>query len=173
MIDSLEILRGRIEREQTFSSLGFKAGGYGVVTLHRPANVDPPEGLKKICLSLNDIAKKIPLVFSVHPRTMKNIEKYGYLPLLNDSPNLRLLEPLSYIPFMNLVFNTCLIITDSGGIQEETTYLGIPCLTLRENTERPITITKSTNRLCNVNNLLENLYDIISENCSKPEVLEL
>ena len=100
MIDSLEILRGRIEREQTFSSLGFKAGGYGVVTLHRPTNVDPPVMLRKICLSLNDIAKKIPLVFPAHPRTMKNIEKYGYLHLLNDSPNLRLLEPLSYIPFL-------------------------------------------------------------------------
>ncbi len=173
MIDSLEMLRGRIEQEQTFSSLGFKSGGYGVVTLHRPANVDPQDMLKRICLSLKDITKKIPLVFPVHPRTMKNIEKHGYLSLLNDSPNLRFLEPLSYIPFMNLVFNSRLIITDSGGIQEETTYLGIPCLTLRENTERPITITQGTNRLCNVNNLLENINDIIGENCSKLKVPEL
>jgi len=173
MIDSLEMMRGRIDQEQTYSSLGFKSGGYGVVTLHRPANVDPPDMLKKICLFLTDIAKKIPLVFPVHPRTMKNIEKHGYLSLLNDFPNLRLLEPLSYIPFMNLVFNCRLVITDSGGIQEETTYLGIPCLTLRDNTERPITITQGTNRLCNVTSLVDNVNDIIDENCSKQEVPEL
>jgi UDP-N-acetylglucosamine 2-epimerase (non-hydrolysing) len=173
MIDSLEMMRGRIEQEQTFSSLGFKSGGYGVVTLHRPANVDPPDMLKRICLSLKDITKKIPLVFPVHPRTMKNIEKHSYLSLLNDSPNLCLLEPLSYSPFMNLVFNCRLVITDSGGIQEETTYLGIPCLTLRENTERPITITQGTNRLCDVNNLVEKVNDIIDGSCSKRKVPEL
>ena len=174
MIDFLEMLRNRIEIEQTFSSLGLKSGGYGVVTLHRPANVDPPDMLKKICLSLADIAKKkTPLVFPVHPQTMKNIEKHGYLPLLNESPDLRLIGPLSYIAFMNLVFNSRLIITDSGGIQEETTYLGIPCLTLRENTERPITIAQGTNRLCNVNSLVENVNDIIDENCSKQIIPDL
>ena len=173
MIDSLEMLRGRIEREQIFSSLGLESGGYGVVTLHRPANVDPPDMLKKICLSLADIAKKIPFVFPVHPRTMKNLETYGYLSLLNGSSNLRLMEPLSYLSFMNLVFNCRLVITDSGGIQEETTYLGIPCLTLRENTERPVTITQGTNQLCNANNLVENVNDIIDGSCAKRIVPDL
>ena len=123
--------------------------------------------------NLADIAKKIPFVFPVHPRTMKNLETYGYLSLLNGSSNLRLMEPLSYLSFMNLVFNCRLVITDSGGIQEETTYLGIPCLTLRENTERPVTITQGTNQLCNVNNLVENVNDIIDGSCSKRIVPDL
>jgi UDP-N-acetylglucosamine 2-epimerase (non-hydrolysing) len=162
MIDSLEMFRGSIEQKKLFASLGYEPGGYGVVTLHRPANVDMSDVLKKLCYSLADIAEKIPLVFPVHPRTMKNLEAYGYLSILNDSSNLRLMEPLSYVPFMNLVFNCRLVITDSGGIQEETTYLGIPCLTLRDNTERPITITEGTNRLCNVNNLMKHAKDIIN-----------
>ena len=96
------------------------------------------------------IAADIPLVFPVHPRTRKNLEAFGLLEGLSKAPGMHLDEPVSYIPFMNLVFNCRLAITDSGGIQEETTYLGIPCLTLRPNTERPITVTEGTNRLCRV-----------------------
>jgi UDP-N-acetylglucosamine 2-epimerase (non-hydrolysing) len=118
------------------------------VTLHRPSNVDNPETLGKLCGSLKRIAADLPLVFPVHPRTKKNLEAFGLSESLFETPGIHLDGPISYIPFMNLVFNCRLAITDSGGIQEETTYLGIPCLTLRPNTERPITVTEGTNRLC-------------------------
>jgi len=154
MIDSLEMMRPQIMAENAAAKYGLKNGAYGVVTLHRPANVDHPETLQKLCAALALIAAELPLIFPVHPRTRKNLEAFGLLAGLAASPGIHLDEPLSYVPFMNLVFNCRLAITDSGGIQEETTYLGIPCLTLRPNTERPITVTQGTNRLCTMENLL-------------------
>jgi UDP-N-acetylglucosamine 2-epimerase (non-hydrolysing) len=156
MIDSLEMMRPRIMAENAAGKYGLKNGGYGVVTLHRPSNVDSPETLGKLCGALKRIAADLELVFPVHPRTKKNLETFGLYADLLAAPGLHLDEPASYIPFMNLVFNCRLAITDSGGIQEETTYLGIPCLTLRPNTERPITVTHGTNRLCTPENI-ENL----------------
>jgi UDP-N-acetylglucosamine 2-epimerase (non-hydrolysing) len=153
MIDSLEMMRLRIERENAFVQYGLKSGGYGVVTLHRPSNVDDPETLGKLCSALERIAADLPLVFPVHPRTRKNLEAFGLWSGLESGNGVRLIEPLGYVPFMNLVFNCRLAITDSGGIQEETTYLGIPCLTLRPNTERPITVTEGTNQLCTPENI--------------------
>jgi len=153
MIDSLEMLRDRIQTQTTFSEFGLKQQDYGLVTLHRPSNVDEPAKLKKLFNLLVRISKKIPLVFPLHPRTRKNAASIGILPKSEESKNLLILEPLNYIRFMNLVFNCRFAMTDSGGIQEETTYLGIPCLTLRPNTERPITLTRGTNRLCTLDNL--------------------
>lgn len=150
MIDSLEMMRSRIEADTTRERLDFTENGYALLTLHRPSNVDDPNTL---CNVLIKIAKKMLLIFPVHPRTAKNLKRFGLLERLQHSPFIHLLEPLNYISFMNLVFHCSLIITDSGGIQEETTYLGIPCLTLRPNTERPITITQGTNRLCTTDNL--------------------
>ena len=94
------------------------------------------------------VSKNLPLIFPVHPRTKKNLENWGLLEKLDKCQNIKLEEPLSYIKFMSLIFDCGLVITDSGGIQEETSYLGIPCFTLRENTERPITVTLGSNRLC-------------------------
>jgi UDP-N-acetylglucosamine 2-epimerase (non-hydrolysing) len=148
MIDSLEMMRPRVMAENALAKYGLKNGSYGVVTLHRPSNVDNPETLEKLCGALIRISAELPLVFPVHPRTRKNLEAFGLYAGLAAAPGIRLDGPVSYIPFMNLVFNCRLAITDSGGIQEETTYLGIPCLTLRPNTERPITVTEGTNRLC-------------------------
>ena len=153
MIDSLEMLRDRIQTQAAFGEFGLKQQDYGLVTLHRPSNVDEPEKLKQLFNLLARISKKIPLVFPLHPRTRKNAAGIGILPKSEESKNLLILEPLNYIRFMNLVFNCRFAMTDSGGIQEETTYLGIPCLTLRPNTERPITITRGTNRLCTLDNL--------------------
>ena len=144
MIDSLEMMRPRIMAENAAARYGLKNGSFGVVTLHRPANVDNPDIIGKLCNALTRIAADIPLVFPVHPRTRKNLEAFGLLDGFSKAPGMHLDEPVSYIPFMNLVFNCRLAITDSGGIQEETTYLGIPCLTLRPNTERPITVTAPT-----------------------------
>jgi UDP-N-acetylglucosamine 2-epimerase (non-hydrolysing) len=148
MIDSLEMLRSKIEEHAVHRELGLAKSGYGIVTLHRPANVDNPVILQKLCETLNHISRRIPLVFPVHPRTRKNLETTGLLSALSANNQLILLEPQSYIRFMSLVFNCRLVITDSGGIQEETTYLGIPCLTMRPNTERPITIHEGSNQLC-------------------------
>lgn len=162
MIDSLEMLRGAIERQAVYQTFNLKPRQYGLVTLHRPSNVDSPESLKDLCDRLVRISGRIPLVFPVHPRTMKNLASQGLLAALKEAPGLLLPEPLSYIPFMNMVFNCRLVITDSGGIQEETTYLGIPCLTLRPNTERPVTITHGTNQLCNTDELEEKVKAILS-----------
>jgi UDP-N-acetylglucosamine 2-epimerase (non-hydrolysing) len=148
MIDSLEMMRPRIEGENAYLKYGLSTKGYGVVTLHRPSNVDDPAKLETLCRALARIASELPLVFPVHPRTRKNLEACGLYAGLAAAAGMYLDAPVSYIPFMNLVFNSRLAITDSGGIQEETTYLGIPCLTLRPNTERPITVTQGTNRLC-------------------------
>lgn len=148
MIDSFEMLRPRIEEENAVKSYGFGKKGYAVVTLHRPANVDDPVKFEQISKSLVEIARKLPLIFPVHPRTKKNLQQYGLWQLLQNSPGIYLEEPASYIRFMSLVCDSRLLITDSGGVQEETTYLGIPCLTLRPNTERPVTVSQGTNRLC-------------------------
>jgi UDP-N-acetylglucosamine 2-epimerase (non-hydrolysing) len=153
MIDSLEMMRPRIESGNAFERFGLRSGGYGVVTLHRPSNVDDPGTLSGLCSALKRIAAELPLVFPVHPRTLKNLEKEGLYAQLTQTAGIHLSPPLSYVPFMNLVFNCRLAVTDSGGIQEETTYLGIPCLTLRPNTERPITVTHGTNRLVKADSL--------------------
>jgi UDP-N-acetylglucosamine 2-epimerase (non-hydrolysing) len=153
MIDSLEMLRKQIENDDTYRKYGFEKGGYGVVTLHRPSNVDRPEVLGSICSVLSGISLRIPLLFPVHPRTEKSLEETGLMELLRRGAGIRIVEPLNYLSFMNAVFNCRMVITDSGGIQEETTYIGIPCLTLRENTERPVTVTQGTNRLCSIDTL--------------------
>lgn len=154
MIDSLEMMRPKIEATRMPKQYGFAAGSYALVTLHRPANVDDQEQLGTICAALRKISQDLPLIFPVHPRTRKQLERFAFWHSLKRTANLLLTEPLPYLQFMSLVFGSRLVITDSGGIQEETTYLGIPCLTLRENTERPITVTEGTNRLCSVDKLL-------------------
>ena len=155
---------GTIEEQAAYKDLGLKPGEYGVVTIHRPSNVDNRETLRLICDKLTRIAISIPLIFPVHPRTRKNLQVNGLISSLNGTCGLYLVEPLNYIRFMNLVFNCRLAITDSGGIQEETTYLGIPCLTMRPNTERPITIHEGTNRLCTPENLELQVDQILSGN---------
>jgi UDP-N-acetylglucosamine 2-epimerase (non-hydrolysing) len=172
MIDSLEMLRGKIESQKSYLNYGLKPGGYGVVTLHRPSNVDNPEILKALCDNLKDIAQQVPLVFPVHPRTRKNLEENHLLAALESTKNLFMPAPLGYTSFMNLVFNCAFVITDSGGIQEETSYLGIPCLTVRENTERPVTITHGTNRLCRLEDLKRMAGETLREKKSKPAKIE-
>lgn len=147
MIDSYEMMRGAIETDGTREKLGLAAGSYAVVTLHRPSNVDTREALAPLTEQLLEVAAELPLVFAVHPRTRKRLEEFGLYSKLAGSPAVHLTDPLGYIQFMNLVSGARAIITDSGGVQEESTYLGIPCLTLRENTERPITVTEGSNRL--------------------------
>ena len=167
MIDSLEMLRDTIQAQEAYREMGLASGEYGLVTFHRPSNVDDPKILTELCQALVRISKSVPLVFPVHPRTRKNIESLDLISVLQKEKGLFLSEPIKYVRFMNLVFNCRLALTDSGGIQEETTYLGIPCLTLRPNTERPITITDGTNRLCTLDDLETNVADVLSDKTPK------
>lgn len=147
MIDTLVMLKPRLETLEIYKQFNVQANGYGLVTLHRPSNVDDKGQLEVVCSHLEKISKRIPLIFPLHPRTQSKLEQFG-ITSLSDAQGIRTTSPLGYNEFMNLVMNAKLLITDSGGIQEETTYLGIPCLTLRENTERPVTVAKGTNQLC-------------------------
>lgn len=120
--------------------------GYGVVTLHRPSNVDTAEALKPLLQVLADVAQRLPLVFAMHPRTRSNIDRFGLAGLL-DPARVAVLPPQGYLEMVGLMKGATLVLTDSGGLQEETTALGVPCLTMRENTERPITVDEGTNTM--------------------------
>ena len=162
MIDSYELMRERIEASGERRKLGLEGCEYGVVTLHRPSNVDTAAPLAALVAQLTRIAATLPLVFPVHPRTRKNLETFGLWTKLAEAPGLQVIDPLGYVDFMNLVCGARLAITDSGGIQEETTYLGIPCLTLRTTTERPITITEGSNRLVTVAELERTVNEVLA-----------
>jgi UDP-N-acetylglucosamine 2-epimerase (non-hydrolysing) len=143
MIDTLRRHLPAARARRTAEKLSLPVGGYALVTLHRPSNVDEPRGLEGILHALQALSARLPVLFPVHPRTKARIEQVGFRP----AGSLRLTEPLGYLDFLSLMATARFLVTDSGGIQEETTALGVPCLTLRGNTERPITITEGTNRL--------------------------
>ncbi len=156
MIDSLVNYLPKIERSTIIEELNLNPREYIVVTLHRPSNVDEPKNLEKIFDQFKKIADKYKIVFPIHPRTRKTLQSSSadYV-----HPNILLVEPVGYISFIKLVKNSLIVLTDSGGIQEETTYLKIPCLTLRKNTERPITAEIGTNKLIGTE------YQKIAEEC--------
>ena len=156
MMDSFELVRPAIEAAARGSALGLEPGGYGVVTLHRPSNVDDPAQLERLVTALVALQARLPLIFPVHPRTAARLDGEGRARL--EAVGVKLVAPESYIGFMSLVSGAVVVVTDSGGIQEESTYLGIPCLTLRDNTERPITVIEGTNRLARAETLLSE-YD--------------
>lgn len=140
MIDTLLRHRKKAETSKILKNLRLEKKQYAVATLHRPSNVDNPAGLAKVLRIFKKISAMLPLVLPLHPRTQKQIERYHL-----DTQGITLTEPLPYLDFRKLMSHATLVLTDSGGIQEETTILNIPCLTLRENTERPITVTHGTN----------------------------
>ena len=158
MIDAFELQRAQIEGLAVANRFGLASGEFAVVTLHRPSNVDHPEKLTRIVSALDEVSERLPLVFAVHPRTSARLREFGLAQRLATRPSIRLVKPLRYNEFMSLVCDARLVITDSGGIQEETTYLNIPCLTLRANTERPITISQGTNHLVQP----ETLYPMVA-----------
>ncbi len=147
MIDSLVYYLEKARRSEILPQLGVEAGKYALVTLHRPRNVDVKENFLRILQAFEKIQREIPIVFPIHPRTQKNIADFGLEEKVRSLENLHLIPPVGYLDFLNLEMNCKFVMTDSGGIQEETTYLGIPCLTLRENTERPVTATMGTNEI--------------------------
>jgi UDP-N-acetylglucosamine 2-epimerase (non-hydrolysing) len=147
MIDTLLRHRERAEAQQVLEALDLAPGGYAVLTLHRPSNVDDPAILAKLLDAIEVIVADQPLVFPVHPRTRQKLDQFGLSARVAAQPALRLVDPLGYLDFLKLMAHAVIVLTDSGGIQEETTILGVPCLTLRENTERPVTVELGTNRL--------------------------
>ncbi len=159
MIDSLVYFREKIKRSSTLETLGLEEGKYIIVTFHRPSNVDNDAGLSEIIAFLNNLAGHHKVVFPIHPRTKSNLQKLPSAGALN--PNLLLLNPLGYFDFLKLIGNAEVVITDSGGIQEETTFLGVPCVTVRNNTERPSTVDVGTNILAGTN--LANVSMIVQE----------
>ena len=157
MIDSLFNNLERSKSSTIHADLGVEKGAYGVLTLHRPSNVDEKEAFIRILVALEQIGKRIPLVFPLHPRTRNRAEEHGLIERLESVPNIVLTDPRGYLDFVALMAESKLVLTDSGGLQEETTALGIPCLTLRENTERPITVTEGTNTI--VGNQTQKILD--------------
>ncbi len=147
MIDTLMSQVARAKAGDTLARFGLRPGQYGVVTLHRPANVDDPTVLKSLLTVLTAVSRRLPLIFPVHPRTRARMTEFGLNDLLASSNELRLVEPQGYLDFLCLTSQCRVIVTDSGGLQEESTALGIPCLTMRDNTERPITCSEGTSTL--------------------------
>jgi UDP-N-acetylglucosamine 2-epimerase (non-hydrolysing) len=163
MIDSLEMLRPQIEAARQKRRQDFPEGPCGIITLHRPANVDDRRVLAAAVDGICQAASMVTLFFPVHPRTRERLVQFDLLDRLSACRGVRLLPPLSYIDFMGLVFGARVVATDSGGVQEETTYLGIPCVTLRPNTERPITVLQGTNRLATIADLPDAIHAAIAK----------
>ncbi|WP_460670822.1 non-hydrolyzing UDP-N-acetylglucosamine 2-epimerase [Larkinella ripae] len=147
MIDSLVHYRSKAAETRTVEKLGLQAKEYVLMTMHRPANVDSEDGLRSILQIIEETARYQKVLFPIHPRTASNIEKWGLSARLKAIANLELMEPQGYLEFLNLMEHAAILVTDSGGIQEETTYLQVPCLTFRDSTERPVTVELGTNQL--------------------------
>jgi UDP-N-acetylglucosamine 2-epimerase (non-hydrolysing) len=177
MIDSL-VRALSIDRASSLrSGLGLDAKDYAVLTLHRPSNVDDGDHLRRTLEVIAEVAQRVPVLFPAHPRTARNIEVAGGLPAVrtwNGGPllgrGLWMMPPASYLDFLDLIQHAVMVITDSGGVQEETTFLGIPCLTYRENTERPVTVSMGTNRVvgCNPQRLMRSALEILENTGTVP-----
>ena len=169
MIDSLLSNMGKFVKPKIWEIKNLSKKEYFVLTLHRPSNVDSIETLENIVTKIDSVTGDIPIIFPVHPRTLINLKKLRYKP-----KNMVIIDPLRYLEFMYLVKNAWAVITDSGGIQEETTVLGVPCITLRKNSERPETITDGTNELVwDINKLDEKIKLIINGNWKAGKIPEL
>ncbi len=151
MIDSIVYYREKASRSAIFNTLNITPGQYTLVTIHRPSNVDNRENLEKILRIFTELERDTRLVFPVHPRTRNRMEEFGLYESFRSLPHLILCDPIGYLDFLALMERAALVLTDSGGIQEETTFLQVPCITIRENTERPITVEKGTNQLLGTN----------------------
>lgn len=149
LIDSLVRYRAKASELKISEQLNLKTRSYVLMTMHRPANVDKEKSLRQIIEIIKCVAGDLPVVFPLHPRTLKNIAAFGLKNEIQRIKRLQILKPLGYLEFLNLMDNAALVITDSGGVQEETTFLNVPCMTLRESTERPVTVEVGTNNLLN------------------------
>jgi UDP-N-acetylglucosamine 2-epimerase (non-hydrolysing) len=172
MIDTMVAFNQQIEASDVLNKLKLQQKKYVLLTMHRPATVDNKDGLQKLLDLIESITKNDFVVFPIHPRTLKNLEQFGLLNRFQNNPKIIKTEPLDYFAFQNLILHCKYILTDSGGIQEESTFLKIPCITLRPNTERPITVEIGSNTLMpfDVNKLLE-VIDSINNNTYKKSIV--
>ena len=175
MIDTLVANLERARRSTVTQRLGLSPGQYMVATFHRPSNVDERESLDRLLSLFRSVGERTPLVLPLHPRTRASIEAHGLSDTLESIEGLRLCEPLGYLDFIGLVSSARAVITDSGGIQEETTYLRIPCLTMRANTERPVTVDVGSNLLIGDDHerLHAELDDILQDRFDRGSIPEL
>ncbi len=174
MIDSLLTTLEIVKRSEIHTRLNLRPREYALMTLHRPSNVDDPKNLSAVMRIVRKVAERIPVVFPCHPRTKQNLARFG----LDDavqSNSLIVTEPLGYVDFCRLTFDSKFVMTDSGGIQEETTYLQIPCITMRDNTERPVTITVGTNVMTGIDSaqILKTVDDILGGNPKQGRIPDL
>ncbi|MEM9052263.1 MAG: UDP-N-acetylglucosamine 2-epimerase (non-hydrolyzing) [Bacteroidota bacterium] len=175
MIDTLVAFSKQIQQSAILKNIGLVGQDFVLVTIHRPSNVDNREGLHLVSKILSNLSDKLAIVFTAHPRTSKRIEEFGLSDSFESIENLHILPPLSYFDFQKLVADSKLVLTDSGGIQEETTFLQKPCLTLRPNTERPCTITLGSNTLLpfNADDIMSSVDSIIEGTYKKGEIPHL
>ena len=175
MIDTLLKNRAKADASTLLADLGLDGQPYAALTLHRPANVDDPVVLGGLLDALEQISRDMPIIFPIHPRTRKNIEGSPLAARVAGMTHLKLLDPLGYLDFLKLTSSARIVLTDSGGIQEETTILQVPCLTLRENTERPITAEVGSNRIVGVNpeTILAAYREAMSGTGRKPQIPDL
>lgn len=175
MIDTLVAFKDRIASQQNLDDLGINKKEFILITLHRPATVDNQEGIELMLELITRLTNRSLVVFPMHPRTKKNIEQFNLKPRFDALENLKILGPTDYFGFQNLIGESKLVLTDSGGIQEETTFKGIPCITLRPNTERPCTINQGSNCLMNfkIDSIIALVDDIIKGNYKTSEVPKL
>jgi len=172
MIDSLMQYEKKAERTSIIEDIGLKKHSYALITLHRPSNVDDRENLEIILDAFAEIAEKIPLAFPMHPRTRKQLAVFGLEEKATAITNLKLIDPIGYLDFLKLEKYAKFVLTDSGGIQEETTVFKVPCLTLRENTERPITIELGTNQLVELDKdvIIHKVNEILEGKCKSGSI---
>ncbi len=175
MIDSLYKHLERSRQSRIKDALELNDQRYAVLTLHRPSNVDNPLTFERILDALEKISEQLPVVFPVHPRTRKTIAELGFAERVKKIVGLRLVDPLGYLDFLNLYSGAQLVLTDSGGIQEETSVLGVPCITLRENTERPITVTMGTNTIAgtDTDKIVAAAFAALKQNAKRPVSIPL
>lgn len=173
MIDTLVSNLDRARERRTYKKYDLKDNQYVFVTLHRPSNVDNKETLSHVISSLTKLSNELPVIFPVHPRTKARLKSHGLWENVSGLPGLSLIEPLGYHDSICLVDNSRFVLTDSGGLQEETTFLNIPCLTMRPNTERPVTITQGTNRLTSLETLDKDIENVLNGYSTQGKVPEL
>lgn len=173
MIDAFCMVQEAITKDQTHTQFHGEHEPYGVITFHRPINVDHKDTLMQMIDMVENVTTHLKMVFPMHPRTKKNMEHFDVYDRLRACSNLHVCDPLPYVPFMNLVSHATCVLTDSGGVQEETTYLGIPCLTLRSSTERPITVTHGTNTLVTLETVVPTLTHLLDTPQKEPPVIPL
>ncbi len=173
MIDSLVEKLSHVKSVSILSTLNVTAKEYLYLTIHRPSNVDKIEKLKMLVDRIKRLSQDFTIIIPLHPRTKSRLESFSLLDQLNSEPNIKILSPVSYLESLHLIMNAAVVVTDSGGIQEETTYLRVPCLTLRDNTERPETITIGSNQLGQVETLLQDIQEIMSRQETKGSIPDL